>query len=77
MLVFDAPPGNERRFCRMIEEIWHTGYWVKQPGELATRIDDLLAHPEELQQLRQNSLRQGYPNATRIAAEALLRRPAE
>ena len=73
MLVFDAPPGNERRFCRMIEEIWHTGYWVKQPGELAARIDHLLAHPEELQQFRTNALQQGYPNATRVAAEAVLR----
>jgi processive 1,2-diacylglycerol beta-glucosyltransferase len=73
MLVFDAPPGNEHRFCQMIEEIWHTGYWLRQPGELAARIDRLVAHPEELQQLRQNALRQGYPNATRIAAEAVLR----
>jgi processive 1,2-diacylglycerol beta-glucosyltransferase len=72
LLVFDAPPGNERRFCQMIEESWHTGYWVKQPGELAARIDQLLAHPEELELLRQNALRQGYPNATRAAAEAVL-----
>jgi processive 1,2-diacylglycerol beta-glucosyltransferase len=72
MLVFDAPPGNERRFCQMIEETWHTGYWVKQPGELASRIDHLLAHPEELEQLRQNALRQGHTDATRIAAQALL-----
>ncbi len=71
MLVFDAPPGNERRFCQLIEQSWHTGYWVKQPGELATRIDHLLAHPEELQQLRSNALRHGYPHATRIAAEAI------
>ena len=77
MLVFDAPPGNERRFCQMIEEIWHTGYWVKKPGELASRIDYLLAHPEELQHLRTNALRQGFPDATRVAAEALLRLPAE
>ena len=56
----------------MIEESWHTGFWLKQPGELATRIDHLLAHPEELQQLRSNALQQGYPGATRIAAEAVL-----
>jgi processive 1,2-diacylglycerol beta-glucosyltransferase len=73
LLVFDAPPGNERRFCQMIEETWHTGYWVKQPGELAIRIDHLLSHPEELQQLRSNALQQGYPDATRVAAEAVLR----
>jgi processive 1,2-diacylglycerol beta-glucosyltransferase len=72
MLVFDAPPGNERRFCQMIEENWHTGYWVKHPGEMAARIDHLLAHPEELAQLRSNALQQGYPDATRVAAEALL-----
>jgi processive 1,2-diacylglycerol beta-glucosyltransferase len=72
MLVFDAPPGNERRFCQMIEESWHTGYWVKHPGEMAARIDHLLAHPEELAQLHTNALKQGYPDATRIAAETVL-----
>ncbi|MFZ0960287.1 MAG: glycosyltransferase [Terriglobia bacterium] len=72
MLVFDAPPGNERRFCRMIEESWHTGYLVKRPGELCASIRHLLAHPEELQQLRRNALQHGYPDATRIAAEAIL-----
>jgi processive 1,2-diacylglycerol beta-glucosyltransferase len=72
ILVFDAPPGNERRFCQLIEECWHTGYWVKQPGELATRIDHLLRHKEELEQLRSNALRHAYPDAARIAAEAIL-----
>jgi processive 1,2-diacylglycerol beta-glucosyltransferase len=73
MLVFDAPPGNERRFCQLIEQSWQSGYWVNQPGELATRIEHLLTHSQELQQLRTNALRQGYPDATRIAAEAVLR----
>jgi processive 1,2-diacylglycerol beta-glucosyltransferase len=72
MLVFDALPGNERRFCQMIEKTWHTGYWVKRPGELAARIHHLLQHPEELAQLRTNALRHGYPDATRIAAQAIL-----
>ena len=30
ILVFDAPPGNERRFCQLIEKCWHTGYWVQE-----------------------------------------------
>jgi processive 1,2-diacylglycerol beta-glucosyltransferase len=72
ILVFDAPPGNERRFCQLIEECWHTGYWVKRPGELATRIDHLLRETEELEQLRSNALRHAYPDAARIAAEAIL-----
>jgi processive 1,2-diacylglycerol beta-glucosyltransferase len=72
ILVFDAPPGNERRFCQLIEECWHTGYWVKRPGELATRIDHLLRQTEELEQLRSNALRHACPDAARIAAEAIL-----
>ncbi len=72
ILVFDAPPGNERRFCQLIEECWHTGYWVKRPGELATRIDHLLRQTEELEQLRGNALRHACPDAARIAAEAIL-----
>ncbi len=73
ILVFDAPPGNERRFCQLIEECWHTGYWVKRPGELAARIDHLLRQTEELEQLRSNALRHAYPDAARLAAEAILR----
>ncbi len=72
LLVFDPPPGNERRFCQLIEECWHTGYWVKRPGELATRIDHLLRQPEEREQLRSNALRHAHPDAARIAAEAIL-----
>jgi len=72
ILVFDAPPGNERRICQLIEECWHTGYWVKRPGELATRIDHLLRQTEELEQLRSNALRHAHPDAARIAAEAIL-----
>ena len=72
ILVFDAPPGNERRFCHLIEECWHTGYWVERPGELAARIDQLLRHPEELEQLRSNARQHAYPDAARIAAEAVL-----
>jgi len=72
ILVFDALPGNERRFCQLIEECWHTGYWVKRPGELATRIDHLLRRTEELEQLRSNALRHAFPDAARIAAEAIL-----
>ena len=73
ILVFDAPPGNERRFCQLIEECWHTGYWVERPGELAARIDHLLRQTEELEQLRSNARQHAYPDAARIAAEAILR----
>jgi processive 1,2-diacylglycerol beta-glucosyltransferase len=72
ILVFDAPPGNERRFCQLIEEIWHTGYWVKRPGELAARVNHLLTHPEELEQLRSNARRHACPDAARVAGEAIL-----
>ncbi|MGA2074811.1 MAG: glycosyltransferase [Terriglobia bacterium] len=72
LLVFDPHPGNERRFCQLIEECWHTGYWAKRPGLLATLIDHLLRHPEEREQLRNNALRHAYPDASRIAAEAIL-----
>jgi processive 1,2-diacylglycerol beta-glucosyltransferase len=72
ILVFDAPPGNERRICQMIEDCWHTGYWVKGPGELAARIELLLTQPEELAQLRSNARRYAYPDAARIAAQAIL-----
>lgn len=72
ILVFDAPPGNERRFCRLIEDCWHTGYWVGQPGQLAARIDRLLRHTEELEQLRCNARLHAYPDAARAAAAAVL-----
>jgi processive 1,2-diacylglycerol beta-glucosyltransferase len=72
LLVFDAPPGNEQRFCQMIQDVWHTGYWLRQSGELAQHINHLLAHPEELEQLRANALRQAQPQASQRAAEAVL-----
>jgi len=72
ILVFDAPPGNERRFCRLIEECWHTGYWVEGPGQLAARIDQLLRKSEDLEMLRSNARQHAYPDAARIAAEAIL-----
>ncbi len=72
ILVFDAPPGNERRFCQLIEESWHTGYWVKQPGELAARIEHLLRRTDDLERLRSNARQHAYPDAARTAAEAIL-----
>lgn len=74
ILVFDAPPGNERRFCHLIENCWHTGHLVERPGELASRIGHLLESPDDLEQLRTNTRQHGYPDASRIAAEAILRR---
>jgi len=75
ILVFDALPGNERRFCHLIENCWHTGYWARRPGELAARVDRLLASPQELELLRNNALAHACPDATRLAAEAVLRLP--
>jgi UDP-N-acetylglucosamine:LPS N-acetylglucosamine transferase len=73
ILVFDAPPGNERRFCQLIEESWHTGYWVRRTGDLSSRINHLLAQADDFAQLRSNARRHAYPDAGRIAAEAILR----
>ena len=72
ILVFDAPPGNEWRFCHLIEDIWHTGYCAKQPGELGARIDHLLAHAKKLEQLRSNARQQAHPDAARVAAQVLV-----
>jgi processive 1,2-diacylglycerol beta-glucosyltransferase len=71
MLVFDAPPGNERRIGELIEKKWQTGFWVKRPGELAGRIDQLLTQGEELERVRSNARRQAHPHAARDAAEAI------
>jgi len=72
ILVFDAPPGNERRFCHLIENCWHTGYWVEKPGQLAARINHLLDRPEDLAQLRSNARQHAYPGGARTAAQAIL-----
>ena len=72
ILVFDAPPGNERRFCQLIEECWHTGYCVERRGELAAQINRLLQDIEALEQLRSNARRHARPDAARTAAEAIL-----
>jgi glycosyltransferase involved in cell wall biosynthesis len=71
MLVFDAPPGNERRIGELIEKQWQTGFWVKRPGELSARINQLLTRKEELERLRSNARRQAHPDAARDAAEVI------
>ena len=71
MLVFDAPPGNERRISELIEKKWQTGFWVKRPADLAARINHLLREKEELERLRSNAGRQAHPHAARDAAEAI------
>ena len=73
MVVFDAPPGDERRLCRMIEENWQTGCWVKRVDELVPRINRLLEQPDELARLRDRTSRYARPTAARAAAEAILR----
>jgi UDP-N-acetylglucosamine:LPS N-acetylglucosamine transferase len=72
ILVFDAPPGNERRFGEMIETVWHSGYWVRDAGDLSKQITRLLGDPGALRQLRENALAQARPEASRDAAEAVL-----
>jgi processive 1,2-diacylglycerol beta-glucosyltransferase len=73
ILVFDAPPGDERRAAELIEKRWEAGYWVKNPRDIAPRIDQLLAQPEELERLQNNARRCAHPNAARDGAVAVLR----
>jgi processive 1,2-diacylglycerol beta-glucosyltransferase len=74
ILVFDAPPGNERRICELIEKSWQTGYWLENPRDIAERIDYLLTEKEELGRLRANAWQRSHPNASRDGALAILQR---
>jgi processive 1,2-diacylglycerol beta-glucosyltransferase len=73
ILVFDAPPGSERRVSKLLAETWQAGYGVKRPDDIAERIHHLLTHPEELERLRQNAAQHAYPRAAHDAAEAILK----
>jgi processive 1,2-diacylglycerol beta-glucosyltransferase len=73
IVIFDAPPGSERRVCELIERTWQTGYWAKSCGDIAPCVNRLLADPHELARLRQNTVRHAYPGAARAAAEAILK----
>ena len=55
IVVFDAPPGSERRVCEMVEEKWQTGYWAKSSGEITARVNHLLIEPQDLERLRRNT----------------------
>jgi processive 1,2-diacylglycerol beta-glucosyltransferase len=72
ILVFDAPPGNERRICELIEKSWQTGYRLEHPRDIADRIDHLFAEREELGRLRANAWQRSHPNASRDGALAIL-----
>ncbi len=72
LLALDPLPGDERRIGELIED-WGVGYLVRNPKDLAPSLARLLAHPEELQRLRQNALARARPNAARQAGEAILR----
>jgi processive 1,2-diacylglycerol beta-glucosyltransferase len=74
IVVFDAPPGNERRICELIERKWQTGYWLERPGDIANRIDYLFTEREELERLRANAWRRSHPEASRDGALAILDR---
>ena len=73
ILVFDAPPGDERRTAELIEKNWQTGYWVKDAQDLGPLIGHLLGQPTELDRLRANARRRSHPHAACCAAEAVLR----
>jgi len=73
ILVFDAPPGSERRVCELVEKKWQTGYWAKSADDIATRINQLLTDPQELSRLRQNTAGHAFPRAAHDAAEAILK----
>jgi processive 1,2-diacylglycerol beta-glucosyltransferase len=73
ILVFDAPPGDERRLCELMEKSWQTGCWVRRLDELAPLIDRLLAQPEELERLRNNARQHAHPHAACEAAQAILK----
>ncbi len=72
ILVFDAPPGNERRICALIEKSWQTGYWLQSSQAIADRIDYLLRERDELGRLRANAGQRSHPNASRDGALAIL-----
>lgn len=74
IVVFDAPPGNERRICELIEKKWQTGYWLERPNDIAAKIEYLFTEREELGRLRSNARQRSYPNASRDGALAILRR---
>jgi processive 1,2-diacylglycerol beta-glucosyltransferase len=74
IVVFDAPPGSERRVCTLVEEKWQTGYWAKHPGEIARRVEGLLNSPEDLERLRRNTERHSFPSAALDAAQAIVSR---
>ncbi len=73
MLVFDAPPGSERRVCEMLEKKWQTGFWARRPGEIAARLDELLTGSQDLERLRRNAAEHAYPDAAHEAAQAILK----
>lgn len=74
ILVFDAPPGNERRICELIEKRWHTGYWVERPADIAAKVEYLFTERDVLGQLRANASQRSYPDASRNGALAILHR---
>jgi processive 1,2-diacylglycerol beta-glucosyltransferase len=74
IVVFDAPPGNERRICELIEKKWETGYWLEHPADIAARIEYLFTERAELGRLRANASERSYPDASRDGALAILHR---
>jgi processive 1,2-diacylglycerol beta-glucosyltransferase len=74
ILVFDAPPGHERRICELIEKRWQTGYRLEQLDQIAERIDHLFRERVELGRLSANAWQRSHPNASRDGALAILDR---
>lgn len=77
IVVFDAPPGSERRVSELVEKKWQTGYYARRSGDIAERVGYLLNDPRELDRLRQNATRHSHPRAALDAAEAILRKSGE
>lgn len=72
MLAFDPLPGNEERTCRWIEK-WGAGRWIRKAEDLASTVERLLAHREELDRLRQKALALARPRAACDGADAILK----
>ncbi len=71
VLAFAPLPGNEERTCRWIEK-WRAGLWARRPAELAAMVDQLLAKPAELRDLRQRTQVLARPHAAYEAARWVL-----
>ncbi len=71
LLAVHPLPGNEERTAAWIEK-WQAGVWVRNPSELANRVDQLLAHPDDLKRLRERAKALARPRAAFDGAHLIL-----